>query len=273
MGRDLTSDTLSGTKVALVGLPAAEAQTVRSGLERAEAFVHVLDYDSGRPTVESMGRFDAVVVRAGRMIDGTPEWVSTRELNSYGQPTLVCAPRDFLAAVATGDDQAPRIPDRGIDLLLLPLDIDELLLRLTRLVTENDRQDRQPAPHPAKDRPPTVALVDDDPTVTRLVEVTLRNYGFEVHSASAGEAGVTLVTEIVPDVLVLDLGLPDLDGFEVLTRIKMTAATTSVQVLILSASHEETDVFRAFQLGAQDYITKPFNPLELVARVRRLCGS
>lgn len=76
---------------------------------------------------------------------------------------------------------------------------------------------------------------------------------------------------MLPQVLILDLRLPDLDGFEVLTRLKMSAATNSVRVLILSVSNEESDLYRGFKLGADDYVTKPFYPLELVARVRRLC--
>lgn len=107
-------------------------------------------------------------------------------------------------------------------------------------------------------------VIEDDLDVRNLVEGVLRQAGFEVHSALAGRPGVTMVREKNPDVVTLDVGLPDIDGLEVLRRIRLFS---NAYVLMLSGKTEEPDLLAALGGGADDYIAKPFRPRELRARV------
>ncbi|WP_020142628.1 response regulator transcription factor [Terracoccus sp. 273MFTsu3.1] len=110
-----------------------------------------------------------------------------------------------------------------------------------------------------------VLVVDDDPRLQRTLTIALRAHGNEVVTAADGRTAVQSVLEDAPDVVILDLGLPDLDGTEVLRRIR---AASVVPVIVLSARHESDDKIEALDLGADDYVTKPFGVEELLARVR-----
>ncbi len=110
-----------------------------------------------------------------------------------------------------------------------------------------------------------VLVVDDDPRLQRTLTIALRAHGNEVVTASDGRTAVQSVNEDAPDVVILDLGLPDLDGTDVLRRVR---AVSAVPVIVLSARHESDDKIEALDLGADDYVTKPFGVEELLARVR-----
>ena len=110
-----------------------------------------------------------------------------------------------------------------------------------------------------------VLVVDDDPRLQRTLTIALRAHGHEVVTAADGRTAVLSVAEDGPDLVILDLGLPDLDGTEVLRRIR---STSLVPVIVLSARHESDDKIEALDLGADDYVTKPFGVEELLARVR-----
>ena len=110
-----------------------------------------------------------------------------------------------------------------------------------------------------------VLVVDDEPQMLRALGVNLRARGYEVDLAGTGEAGLRLAAEHHPDLVVLDLGLPGMDGVEVIAGLR---GWTAVPILVLSARHEERDKVRALDAGADDYVTKPFGMDELLARMR-----
>ncbi|MEW1808389.1 response regulator transcription factor [Pseudarthrobacter sp. NPDC080039] len=107
-------------------------------------------------------------------------------------------------------------------------------------------------------------IVEDDLDVRGLLEAVLVQSGFEVHTAVCGREGVDRVREIGPDVVTLDVGLPDIDGFEVLRRIRKFS---TAYIVMLTGREDEADVLAALQGGADDYITKPFRPREVRARI------
>jgi DNA-binding response OmpR family regulator len=113
-----------------------------------------------------------------------------------------------------------------------------------------------------------ILVVDDDRDLVELLDYALRREGYEVSRAYDGETAIDAFTREKPDLVVLDLNLPKLAGFVVLER--MRRGDEHVAILILSARQDETDVLRGLQLGADDYITKPFRPKELVARVKAI---
>ena len=114
-------------------------------------------------------------------------------------------------------------------------------------------------------RKPHILLVDDDVAIQRALGPLLRARGYEVAVAGTGADALRLFADRPPDLIVLDLGLPDLEGTEVCRRMR---ATSEVPIVVLSARGGEADKVKALDLGADDYVTKPFGPEELLARIR-----
>jgi two-component system, OmpR family, KDP operon response regulator KdpE len=110
-----------------------------------------------------------------------------------------------------------------------------------------------------------ILVIDDEPQIQKLLRVTLQAHGFEIDAASSGEEGILKTTMVRPDLIVLDLGLPDIPGMEVLHRIR---EWTQIPIVVLTAKDREEDKITALDSGADDYVTKPFGMGELVARIR-----
>ncbi len=110
-----------------------------------------------------------------------------------------------------------------------------------------------------------ILVADDEPSITRTLRINLRARGYDVQVAGDGGTAMRLIEEDPPDLIVLDLGLPDLDGIEVLTWLRERSAAP---VIVLSARRESDDKVEALDLGADDFVTKPFGMDELMARLR-----
>ena len=110
-----------------------------------------------------------------------------------------------------------------------------------------------------------ILVVDDQPRIVRTLTINLRARDYDVESAGDGRSALQIMTERAPDVIVLDLGLPDMDGIEVLRRIR---TTSMVPVIVLSARQDSDDKVEALDAGADDYVTKPFGMDEFLARIR-----
>jgi DNA-binding response OmpR family regulator len=124
------------------------------------------------------------------------------------------------------------------------------------------------------DRQPRVLAVDDEPRMVDFLRVSLNQHGLQVQEASTGEEALLAVRTELPDLVLLDVALPDLDGFEVLQRLR---TQSSVPVIMVTVRAEESDRIYGLTLGADDYVSKPFSPAELAARIkavlRRTAGS
>jgi len=110
-----------------------------------------------------------------------------------------------------------------------------------------------------------ILVVDDEPSITNLVSAYLKPEGYEVFVASDGNAGLKSARAFKPDLVILDVMLPGMDGIELLSRLRRDS---DVYVIMLTARTEETDKIVGLSVGADDYVTKPFSPRELVARVK-----
>jgi DNA-binding response OmpR family regulator len=117
---------------------------------------------------------------------------------------------------------------------------------------------------------PLVLVADDDDDILLLVTTRLRRDGFDVIAARNGEEALALAQERKPAVAVLDIGMPGLDGLEVLARIRADEELNGTRVLLLTAKAQESDVRRGYESGADAYVRKPFSPAELSTRVRAL---
>lgn len=114
---------------------------------------------------------------------------------------------------------------------------------------------------------PTLLVIDDEKQIQRLLRVTLEGEGYKVREAETGQLGLQEVAHQAPDGIILDLGLPDMDGTEVLKRLR---EWSKVPILVLSVREGEDDKIAALDAGADDYLTKPFSGRELLARVRAI---
>jgi two-component system alkaline phosphatase synthesis response regulator PhoP len=110
-----------------------------------------------------------------------------------------------------------------------------------------------------------ILVIDDEPSITNLVSAYLKPGGYEVYTAADGNAGLKAARAFKPDLIILDVMLPGMDGIELLSRLRRES---EVYVIMLTAKTEETDKIVGLSVGADDYVTKPFSPRELVARVK-----
>jgi diguanylate cyclase (GGDEF)-like protein len=116
--------------------------------------------------------------------------------------------------------------------------------------------------------PESILVVDDDPDIARFVEVNLRSAGYDVSVAGDGEEALERAAEIRPDLILLDVMMPRLDGFEVAQRLRKNPQTANTSIIMLTAKALSSDKVTGLQSGADDYIIKPFDPIELLARVK-----
>jgi diguanylate cyclase (GGDEF)-like protein len=114
----------------------------------------------------------------------------------------------------------------------------------------------------------TILVVDDDPDIARFVEVNLRSAGYEVAVAADGEQALDMAADLRPDLVLLDVMMPRIDGFEVAQRLRKNPQTSNSSIIMLTAKALSADKVTGLQSGADDYIIKPFDPIELLARVK-----
>lgn len=112
---------------------------------------------------------------------------------------------------------------------------------------------------------PTVVVIEDEPQIRRFLRAALVSQGYRFYEAATGREGLAEAATRQPDVIILDLGLPDLDGLEIIRRVR---EWTAVPIIVLSARDQEGDKIKALDLGADDYVSKPFGVGELLARMR-----
>jgi diguanylate cyclase (GGDEF)-like protein len=124
------------------------------------------------------------------------------------------------------------------------------------------------APAEQPDGGETVLVVDDDPDISRFIEVNLRTHGYDVHLAADGVEALERAFELQPSLMLVDVMMPRMDGFQVVERLRADPRTANVSIIILTAKALTADKVLGLTAGADDYIIKPFDPVELVARVK-----
>ncbi len=118
-----------------------------------------------------------------------------------------------------------------------------------------------------------VLAVDDERHIVRLIQVNLERAGYQVATAFDGPEALKKVEADKPDLIVLDVMMPRMDGFEVLKRLQANPETREIPVVMLTAKAQDADVFRGWSSGVSAYLTKPFNPLELITFVKRILSG
>ena len=119
----------------------------------------------------------------------------------------------------------------------------------------------------------SVLVVDDDPVILRLLQVNFELEGISVATAVDGEEGLNMVQSDPPDLVISDIMMPKVNGLELLAALRSSPETSAMPVILLSAKAQVADVQRGLELGADDYVTKPFDPLELIDRVYKVLAK
>jgi DNA-binding response OmpR family regulator len=254
--------TLQGGKI-LVVEDEADQQAMLSAHLAAAGYVPI-PVVSGNAVLETARAERPALILLDIALPGLDGYSVCRQLKA--DPGLGGTPVILMATGATVDDRLAGLSLGADEFLIKPLDLGELLIRITLLLKRALPRDN--APRDAA-RVRTVVVADDDPDVTRIVDAQFRAAGYRTILAFDGTQTVAAVDAHAPDAIVLDLMMPKLSGFDVLTHIRDSPGPRP-RIVVLSARGREADVSRAFELGADDYMTKPFNPQELAARLARL---
>jgi len=251
---DVTSPELltamAGKRFALAGFPAPEAGRLAEALGRYQA----LSRDFGAATLpepETVRPFDMVVLNVGAVVKTIPQW---------GKPVLLIGERDLLL----------RLPPQNSaeDFLFSPWTREEMVLRSYFGISRAAQTPSQVVRKAAEKA--RVLVADDDSAIRALIEATVQNSGMECRVSTNGGEALALIRRWQPDLAVLDVNMPDKNGFEVLSELRNDPLTRDTRVILLTGRQRETDVIRGFGLGADDYVIKPFSPMELLARLKRL---
>jgi two-component system cell cycle response regulator DivK len=255
-------DTLSGKRVAIVGMPVNDAHRLAAALERASAkpvLYEAANVSDGR----KMEDCDLVVIY---LQPGAPrEWRNPVAGMAARRPMVLAGRREDLMAL----DQTAQ--SQAIDILMDSWQAEEALARLSLAISHPRPPAAGSAQHPTAPRGRLQVLIaGDDPTVLALARTAFENFGVDYQTASDGAAAVEAVRRFEPDAMVLDAAIGGLDGYQMLSA--MGAEKLPVPVLLLAARQQESDIVRGLALGAGDFLFKPFSPLELVARLKRLTG-
>jgi two-component system cell cycle response regulator DivK len=246
---------LSGKRFALAGFQAKDATRLAKALDACQAFSRDLGADV-LPDAETVRPFDVVVLNIAAEVRSIPAW---------SKPVLIIGPREVLVGLQPVHSGAE-------DFLFTPWTTEEVILRAYFAISRAG-QGRSPAAAPAAGGKRRVVVADDDSTIRALVEAAVGNAGFECRVATDGGAALETIRSWQPDMAVLDVNMPSRSGFEVLSALRGDPLTREIRVILLTARQQETDVIRGFGLGADDYVIKPFSPMELVARMKRLLGK
>jgi two-component system cell cycle response regulator DivK len=258
-------EALSGRRIALIGFDSEQAARMCGLLERVNALPLLFDI-SEDPGSEAVRACALAVVQVRGELLASP-WLQTETPSAAGMLVLTGSRRELLGL-------PPGVRLLAAEFLVDDWDPEEALMRLAS-VRQRSACPRTPAAAPAAaprpkpaDGRPRVIIADDDSVILTLVGSTLENYGMSCHAVGNGHDALRAIREEQPHLAVLDVNMPGLDGYQVLAAVR--AEDLHTKVVLLTARRQEKEIVRAFELGADDYLTKPFNPFELAARLKRL---
>jgi CheY-like chemotaxis protein len=249
---------LKGARVALAGFSEPEADRVRSLAALAEMRIGVEPVEG--LWMNGPDAYDALVVNAcaaGALPVLRPE--------KFRIPVV------FIGFVSSLPWFA-LLPARSFDFVLAPWEAEEVLARLYRLIAKPAPARPAALPVPGEKRL-RVLIADDDPDILELVTHALAEMEVDFATAADGRQALDAVRKFSPEAIVLDVDMPHLDGFEVLNRLRRNTVTANIPVILLTGYDGESDIIRGLESGANDYITKPFQPADLVNRVLKMISA
>lgn len=264
---DYVVEAMTDKRIALIGLSDDRADTFCEMLEAVKAKPRLFEA-AERPDCQAIRDCDLAIFHV-RPETSETDWVRGEDKLAPLRRLLFAGNRQDLISLP------PAVRLRAADFLPDPPEPQETLMRLAFALSRDTGPAPEPAPpaqlaEPPERRParPEIVMADDDAIVRSLLGATLQNFGMCCRIAENGADALNLIRTQPPQVAVLDVNMPGLDGFKVLAAIRSEKIPT--RVILLTSLQQEKDVLQAFSLGADDYVTKPFNPFEVVARLKRL---
>ncbi len=250
---------LMGVRLALVNFSEQEANRIRSTARRANLQV-VIEQLNGE-SVADQKAYGALIINecalSAQAALRRPKW---------SVPAVFVGSRGSLESLS-------KLPLRGCDFVIGPWEAEELLMRVHRLLARTGPlQPVETSSHVQKRRP-LVLVADDDPDLVSLVTETLKHFGMDCDIARNGKQALDRARQHRPDAIVLDVNMIDLDGFEILKKLRNNPATEAIPVLLLTARNQESDITKGFESGADDYVIKPFQPWDLAKRLDKIISA
>ena len=255
---NLAAEVLSGKRAALIGFESAASNELTQAITRAQAFARSFSIHMD-PAAEILRPFELLLINV-ELAPGS-EWLNADQLRTVLDRSMALGSPSLLLELLLRS----HLPYHQF--CIWPATPDELLLRCFVALRSGSRAASRSAAANS-----TVVLADDDPSITSLVRLTLQRNGFSCEVAANGGEALELLTKWKPCATVLDIEMPKMDGFEVLSRIKNNPDLAQTRVILLTGNEQEMNILRGFSLGADDYVTKPFNPMELLMRLKRVIG-
>jgi len=254
---------LAHKRIGLVGFTDEMADEVCAGLSRAGALPMWFRLDEPMDS-DGIRGCSAVMVQVRPETLDSP-WLESSAALPPGLPLVLAGGREHLLALD------PKVQSRACEYLIDGWQPEEVVMRLSFAISRARKEPpRAPAAEPAHGLSGTgeVLVADDDAYVLAMVRGAFQDLGMECRSASTGPEALRMIRELCPHAVVLDVNMPGLDGFEILSTIRSEGLP--IRVVMLTARQKDSDILRGFALGADDYMVKPFNPMELAARLKRL---
>jgi two-component system cell cycle response regulator DivK len=250
---------LSRKRIALIGFADEEAERVCGAFERVRALPRLFTGDEP-PQSDSIRDCSVIMVHVRPDTLGIP-WLQTDFVPSH--PLVLVGGREDLLGLPV------EVQARACEFLIDGWLPEEVIMRLSFALARGTDSAPVAAAPPRRSLSgkPEILIADDDMHVLAVVRSTLESLGMECRSATSGPEALNMIRQLCPHAAVLDVNMPGMDGFEVLAAIRQAALP--LKVIMLTARQHERDVLRGFELGADDYVVKPFNPLELAARLKR----
>jgi DNA-binding response OmpR family regulator len=247
---------LEGCKVAAVGFGRQDFAGLAATMIEQRARIEFLP----RSDFGKHAEFDLLILNAASLETFKREIANFRSVLASGMPSIVIGSRAVMDLLPNPSDS------QTWDFVAKPFHLKELVWRAVSLLARHAESGLS-RPLPAR-----VVVADHDPFTRTLVESALKRLGVDCEMAEDGEAAWSSIEKSQPGAVILDLTLPNRDGFQLLADVRRLTGRKP-KVIVLSARQSEADVLRAFALGADDYVTKPFSPLELSARLMRVLGG
>jgi two-component system cell cycle response regulator DivK len=250
---------LAEKRIAMVGVAPEEAERLCIVFERLGARPRLFDADEG-PESDSIRQCNAVIVHVREETMGAA-WLNAGCPAVSGQALLLVGSRDQIMALD------PAVQARAQEFLIDGWQPEEALMRLS-FALSRAAAPTSAAPLGASVEQARVLIADDDITVLSVLNKSLREQGVDCRAVISGEEALRLIKEYRPNAIVLDVNMPGMNGFEVLEAVRRQ--DFPIRVVMLTARRQEQDIIRGFNLGADDYIVKPYSPMELIVRLKRL---
>jgi len=250
---------LMGVRLGLVNFSEQEANRIRSAARRANVQVSIEQMDG--ESIADQKAYGAVIINecalSAQAALRRPKWYV---------PAVFIGSRGSLESLS-------KLPLRGCDLVIGPWEAEELLMRVHRLIARTGPLQPVETSSRVQKRRPRVLVADDDPDLVSLVTETLKHFGMDCDVARNGKQALDAARQHRPDAIVLDVNIVDVDGFEILKKLRNNPATEAIPVLLLTARNQESDITKGFESGANDYVVKPFQPWDLAKRLDRIIST